>query len=99
MALYLAEVPRVWQKVADIPTKRSTCETLRGQLLAFGGYDDDYIVSDAVYMYDSIENNWTVSSSMPSAAIEPLVEPVSEDKLVLCHDDCSYVCTASVGQH
>ncbi len=95
-ALSLAEDPKVWHRVADVPVYLSTCTTLCGQLLAVGGCNGQYIDSDAVYKYDPTKNTWNIISHMPSTFPYPLVAPLPGNKLVVCYDRNVY--TASIVQ-
>ena len=56
---------QVWREIAELPVVLSSLITLRGQLLAIGGYIT--ILRDAtseVRQYDVITNSWNVISHM-----------------------------------
>ena len=63
----------VWQRVADVPVRRSTCTTLNGRVLAVGGVDLHYSPTAAVHMYDPDTDSWLVLGYMPTARCECLV--------------------------
>lgn len=55
-----------WDKIADLPVTRSTCVTLRGQLLAIGGEHDSLLAppTSEVRVYRPSSNRWEVFSKM-----------------------------------
>ena len=54
----------IWRKLADLPVKRSTCESFCGQVLVIGGRMDTGEYSTAVHKYDSTTNSWEIISHM-----------------------------------
>ena len=54
----------VWRRVADLPVRRSTCESFHGQLLAVGGEDRSRKATTAVYAYSLTTNSWEIISHM-----------------------------------
>ena len=74
----------VWRQLADLPLIRSTCESLCGKLLAFGGYDKDLgNSSTAVYMYNSVENSWDVISHMISGRYACFTAVLPDNQLIV----------------
>ena len=63
----------VWQRVADIPVSLSTCTTLNGRVLAFGGIDSHNKPTAAVHMYNPDSDSWLVLGNMPTARWRCLV--------------------------
>ena len=63
----------VWQRVADVPVRDSTCTTLNGRVLAVGGYESDDTVTAAVHMYDAKSDSWPLVGYMPTARHRCLV--------------------------
>ena len=59
-----ADKASAWRQVADLPVKRSTCESFNGRLLAIGGKMDSQEPTTAVYMYVSTTNSWEIISHM-----------------------------------
>ena len=57
----------VWQRVADVPVKRSTCTTLNGRVLAVSGWDSHGNRTAAVHMYNPDSDSWLVLGNMPTA--------------------------------
>ena len=57
----------VWQRVADVPVRRSTCTTLNGRVLAVGGWDSHGNPTAAVHMYNPDSDSWLVLRNMPTA--------------------------------
>ena len=59
----------VWQRIADAPAYNSTCASISGQLLLFGGYNDSggcHVPTADVHMYNITTNSWDLISTMPS---------------------------------
>ena len=54
----------VWDKVADLPVKGSTCVTFHGRLLAIGGNDSKNTPTLDVRIYHPTSNTWEVISKM-----------------------------------
>ena len=50
----------IWSKIAELPVSRSTCVSLRDQLLAIGGRECKKPTS-AIYRYDSAGDSWTIT--------------------------------------
>ena len=63
----------VWQCVADVPVRRSTCTTLNGRVLAVGGRDSPDNLTAAVHMYNPDSDSWLVLGHMPTARLGCLV--------------------------
>ena len=57
----------VWQHVADIPVRESTCPTLNGRVLAVGGVDSHHNDTAAVHMYNPDSDSWLVLGNMSTA--------------------------------
>ena len=57
----------VWQRVADVPMRWSTCTTLNGRVLAVGGVDSHGNPTAAVHMYNPDSDSWLVLGNMPTA--------------------------------
>ena len=63
----------VWQCVADVPVRRSTCTTLNGWVLAVGGWDLHGNPTAAVHMYNPDSDSWLVLGNVPTARLLCLV--------------------------
>ena len=63
----------VWQRIADVPMTHSTCTTLNGRVLAFGGRDSHYTPTADVYMYNADSDSWPLVGHMSTARSECLV--------------------------
>ena len=63
----------VWQRVADVSVRGSTCTTLNGRVLAVGGYESDGTVTAAAKMYNAKSNTWQLVGYMPTARSNCLV--------------------------
>lgn len=59
-----SQVPSLWHQVADVPSYRSTCVALIGQLVAVGGCDSDRKPTNAVYAYNPAPDLWITISRM-----------------------------------
>ena len=63
----------VWQRIADVPMKLSTCATLNGRVLAVGGKDSHHTPTADVYMYNADSDSWQLVGHMSTAPSECLV--------------------------
>ena len=63
----------VWQRIADVPMKASTCTTLNGRVLAVGGKDSHGTPTPNVYMYNGDSDSWPLVGHMSTAQSECLV--------------------------
>ena len=63
----------VWHGVADAPAYHSTCAAVNGQLLAFGGCDENFKATAAIHKYNPTTNSWDHISNMPTARYACLV--------------------------
>ena len=63
----------VWQRIADVPMKHSTCTTLNGRVLAVGGQVSRGTRTPNVYMYSADCDSWSLVGHMPTARPRCLV--------------------------
>ena len=63
----------VWQCIADVPMKWSTCTTLNGRVLAVGGRDSQGTTTADVYMYTADSDSWLLVGHMSTARSQCLV--------------------------
>ena len=63
----------VWQHIADVPMKYSTCTTLNGRVLAVGGKDSHHTPTADVYMYNADSDSWPLVGHMFTARFKCLV--------------------------
>ena len=63
----------VWQRIADVPMRHSTCTTLNGRVLAVGGQDSYDTSTPNVYMYNADSDSWPLVGHMYTPRIECLV--------------------------
>ena len=54
----------VWQRIANVPMKYSTCSTLNGRVLAVGGEDSRDTFTADVYMYNGDTDSWSLVGHM-----------------------------------
>ena len=74
----------VWHWLANLPVQYSSCATLYGQLLAFGGCDDSFRnFSTAIHQYNPATDTWEVISHMPTARSFSLVAVLPGNKLMV----------------
>ena len=73
----------VWRRVADVPTTRSTCAAVNGQLLAVGGLDAGNRKTDAIYVYVSTTDSWDLISNMPTAQYDRLVAVLPTNEMIV----------------
>ena len=78
-----AENHSIWYSVADLPVFRSTCVTLKEQLLAFGGQDAHKEDTNNVYSYNPVTNTWEIISHMATPRHWCLVTAFSDSKLMV----------------
>ena len=78
-----AENHTVWYVNADIPVFRSTCVTLKEQLLAFGGQDAHKKDTNSIYSYNTETNSWEIISHMPTSRHWCLVTVFSDNELMV----------------
>ena len=75
----------VWAKLADIPVPYgASLTTLRGQVLAIGGRDEEYvgIQTAAILRYNRSTNSWSVIGEMPSPRTDPVVALLPNNELI-----------------
>ena len=70
----------VWTRLASIPTPSSTLATLRGRVLAIGGYDG---INRAIHCYDVATNSWSVIGEMPTPRSRVLTAVLPSNELVV----------------
>ena len=80
--LSLASGPEAWHQLADTPVTLSTCASLQGRLLAFGGKNSDYKDTTAIYMYNTT-NSWMFISHMATPQCRCLVAVLPEAEVIV----------------
>ena len=75
--------PKVWHKLADTPFSFSPCVSLRGRLLIVGGYISDNEESNAIHMYNTVNNSWEVISHMATPRYQSLVAVLPHNQLMV----------------
>ena len=78
-----AESHSVWYVNGDLPVFRSTCVTLKEQLLAFGGQDAHKKDTNNIYTYSTKTNSWEVISHMSTPRPPPPPPPFSDNKVMV----------------
>ena len=76
----------VWTKLTDIPVPYDArLTTLRGQVLAIGGSDQEYhgTPTGAIHQYNRSTNSWSVIGEMPTPREEPLVAVLPSHELIV----------------
>ena len=63
----------VWQRIAAVPMKRSTCTTLNGRVLVVGGMDSHDTNTADVYTYNADSDSWPLVGHMSTARSQCLV--------------------------
>ena len=74
---------QVWDMIADLPVKYSTCITVNGQLLAVGGQDLCNKVTNNIYTYNTETNSREVISHMLTSRHLCLVVVFPGNKLMV----------------
>ena len=72
-----------WNRVADLPVKRSTAVSLHGRLLAIGGDDSKGKPTTAVHMYQPTTNSWEVISHMTTSRTQCLSAVLPDNQLMV----------------
>ena len=74
----------VWTRLASIRTiEKSTLATLRGRVLAIGGYNKYSDPTGAIHCYDVATNSWSVISEMPTPRCQVLTAVLPSNELVV----------------
>ena len=81
--LSLANRPKVWHQLADIPVTLSTCASLHGRLLAVGGRDSDDKKTTAIHMYNTTTNSWEIISHMTTPRHQCSVAVLPHNELMV----------------
>ena len=63
----------VWQHIADVPMRYSTCTTLNGRVLAVGGEDSHGTCTADVSLYNADSDSWQLVEHMSTARSSCLV--------------------------
>ena len=72
-----------WNRVADLPVKRSTAVSLHGRVLAIGGQDSKGKPTIAVHMYQPTTNSWEVISHMTTPRSRCLSAVLPDNELMV----------------
>ena len=81
--LGVGQTSDVWSEVADVPTTRSTCATVNGQLISVGGLDAQSKKTSAIYMYNSSKNSWELISNMLTAQYNRIVVVLPNNEMMV----------------
>ena len=73
----------VWYKIADVPFYRSTCVSVKGELLAIGGCGEGGKPKATVYKYNGKTNAWDLIGSMPTARHNSMIVTMSSNVIVV----------------
>ena len=75
----------VWTRLADIPVTFSTLETLKGRVLAIGGYYSSRAgePTGAIHCYNVATNSWSVIDEMPTPRGAALTAVLPNDTLLV----------------
>ena len=86
----------VWNRVADVPTTRSTCATVSGHLLAVGGLDAQNRKASTIYEYSTSIGSWDLISNMPTAQYNRLVSVLPTQNVMIVVGGCTRFKTDTV---
>ena len=96
----LPENHPIWHAITDLPVHSSSCVTLKGQLLAVGGYDPHTGVTNTIYSYNTGTKSWEIISHMSTPRRLCLVTALHGNKLMVVlggrHHDVDKVEIATV---
>ena len=75
----------VWTKLADIPVYSASLTTLRGQVFAIGGKDQQRggSLTGVIHQYNRCTNSWSVIGEMPTPRVCPLVAVLPSHELIV----------------
>ena len=74
---------RVWNRVADVPTTRSTCAAIDGHLLAVGGMDVQNRRASTIFEYSISIGSWELVSNMPTPQYNRLVAVLPTNEMIV----------------
>ena len=96
----LPENHPIWHAITDLPVHSSSCVTLKGQLLAVGGYDPHTGVTNTIYSYNTGTKSWEIISHMSTPRRLCLVTALHGNELMVVlggrHHDVDKVEIATV---
>ncbi len=73
-----------WNKLADLPVMKSTCVSFLDRLISIGGEEsEEFRPTNAVHLYDPIEDSWTVISRMSMARCNSFVAVLPNSRLMV----------------
>ena len=73
----------VWNRVADVPTTRSTCAAVDGHLLAVGGMDVQNRRASTIFEYSTSTGSWELVSNMPTPQYNRLVAVLLTNEMIV----------------
>jgi hypothetical protein len=73
----------VWNRVADVPTTRSTCAAIGGHLLAVGGMDAQNRKASTIFEYSTSTESWDLVSNMPTPQYNRLVAVLPTNEVIV----------------
>ena len=74
---------RVWNRIADVPTTRSTCAAVDGHLLAVGGMDMQNKRASTIFEYSTSTGSWELVSNMPTPQYNRLVAVLPTNEMIV----------------
>ena len=77
-----ANQPTVWRRAADAPYYYSTAVSVRGQLLAIGGHDENRKKTSAIVAYDPTSYSWQDMGHMATPRSHTLVAMLPSNQLI-----------------
>ena len=92
-----SKTPALWRRLPDTPLENSTAISLRGYLVAVGGYHDNLTIRTDIHLYQPESEQWTKVGNLPNARYycSCVVLP-SGELLVAGGHEKSYVRTSRV---
>ena len=83
--LSLANKPRVWQHIKELPVTRYTLTTLGGHLVAIGGTKESKMerITADIHSYDPQTDSWHIITKMKTKRFRSLVAVLPEDRLII----------------
>ena len=80
-----------WSKVANAPCCRSTCTTMKGQLLSVGGWSiQKGKISTDILMYDQANNSWESIGNLSTPREHCFAVVLPDDRLMVVGGNCMW---------
>ena len=95
-----AKDTQIWKELPQLPVKAAAPVSMRGSLLAVGGYDKGRKAVTALHLYQPDAEQWVKVADLPSARRYCTCSMISDQELLSAggEDDCNYVKSVDLAQ-